>query len=162
MPRVAEDALAVGIGAAADQAAVAEQHHGAPRPGAGEAGGEIVQRHGFGRMAGSAAHACAAPGLPTFGLARLRLELIWSLVCELLHVGAEPLVLVRDEVEEQALGRYCRRSSSVICSMSVLDLADHVLEGPLELALGGELAVEGLEQRQQVAVERHLARPWSS
>ena len=45
--QVAERTLAVGIGAAADEAAVAEEHHRAPRPGAGETGGEVVQGHGF-------------------------------------------------------------------------------------------------------------------
>ena len=49
--------LPYGIGAAADHAAVAEQDHRAPRPGAGEAGGEVVQGHGRVRAATSFASA---------------------------------------------------------------------------------------------------------
>ncbi len=43
---VTEDALAVGVGAAADDAAVAQQDGRVPRPGTGEVGGEIAFRHG--------------------------------------------------------------------------------------------------------------------
>src|SRR5262249_4733223 len=44
-PRVAEHALAVRIGAAADDAAVTEENGRAPRPAALKPGGEVVQRH---------------------------------------------------------------------------------------------------------------------
>src|SRR6202008_2850460 len=37
-----------------------------------------------------------------------------------------------------------------------LDLPHHVLEGDLQRALEGDLAVEGLEQAEHVAVEREL------
>src|SRR5262249_12900702 len=43
--RVAEHALAVGIRAAADDAAVAEHHERAPRPAALKAGGEVIEGH---------------------------------------------------------------------------------------------------------------------
>ncbi len=44
-PRVAQHALHVRVGAAADHAPVAREHERAPGPGATEAGGEMIQRH---------------------------------------------------------------------------------------------------------------------
>ena len=46
-PHVAQHALGVRIRAAADDAAVAEHDGDRPGPGAGEAGREVVQRHGM-------------------------------------------------------------------------------------------------------------------
>src|SRR5262245_39773815 len=72
---------------------------------------------------------------------------------QLLQVGAQPFVLVRDEIEEETLRQ-------VLTSLLVghllddrVDLADGVLEGAIELAPGGQLAVQRFQQRQQVAVE---------
>ena len=50
--KVAEHPLGVRIGAAADDAAVAEHDGNRPGPAAGEAGGEVVQRHHRGRALG--------------------------------------------------------------------------------------------------------------
>ena len=80
--RVAEHALAVRIGAAADEAAVAEHHQRVPRP------------------------ACTGSGWR--GSSGTRSRIVILLLRQLLHVGLELVVLVLDGVEEQALGQVGR------------------------------------------------------
>src|SRR4029079_11284475 len=46
-PHVAEHALAVGVGAAADHAPVAEEHHRAPGPRTREPDRQVIERHLF-------------------------------------------------------------------------------------------------------------------
>ena len=113
-----------------------------------------------GRRAGrsEAAHADAAAYPPTRAYRAYAF-----LFVDLPHVGVELVVLVLHRVEEQALaaGRCAARRRS-IWSMRCVDLADHVLERAFELALGGDLAVERLHDREQVAVEGDRRRRWSS
>ena len=70
----------------------------------------------------------------------------------------EPLVLVRHEVQEQALGQVLLPLLVVHLVDDVLDLADGVFEGLIELPLGADLLVQRLEHGQQVAVQCPLRR----
>src|SRR4051812_32695874 len=69
-------------------------------------------------------------------------ERLGSFPGELLHVGPEPLVLVRDDVEEQALGQVVAAILVAHLADDVLDLARHVLERGLQLVLRGDFLVE--------------------
>src|SRR5438477_6826240 len=86
------------------------------------------------------------------------------LLGQLLHVGAEALVLVRDGIEEEAFSEVLAALAVVHLLDEVLNFAHHIFERALEFPFGGHLYIEGFDQRQQVAVEcdlgavRHLYR----
>src|SRR4030095_17183749 len=60
------------------------------------------------------------------------------------------------EVQEQAFRQILPPLLLSHLIDDLLDLAHGVFEGPLELAFGGDLAVQRLQHGQQIAVERHL------
>src|SRR5262245_32671839 len=76
-----------------------------------------------------------------------------SLFRELLHICLELVVLVLDGVEKQAFGEIRAALLLVHLADEVVDLLDHVLERPLELALGGDFPVEGFHHGEQIAVQ---------
>ena len=76
------------------------------------------------------------------------------LFADLPHVGFELVVLVLHRIQEQALAQVGPPLLVGHLVDEVVDLADHVLEGAFELALGRDLAVERLHDGEQVAVER--------
>ena len=78
------------------------------------------------------------------------------LASSLPHVGFELVVLVLHRIEEQALQQVGPPLVVVHLVDEVGDLAHHVLERALQLPPGGDLAVERLHDREQVAVERDL------
>src|SRR5688572_15099882 len=76
---------------------------------------------------------------------------------QLPHIRFELVVLVFHGVEEQALEQIGAPIFVGHLVDEVGDLAHHVLERPVEPALGGDLAIEGLHDRQQIAVEQDFS-----
>src|SRR3954468_1934939 len=74
---------------------------------------------------------------------------------ELLHVRLELVVLVLDRIEKEALGEIAAAFGLVHLIDEVMDFLDHVLEGALELLAHGDLLIQRLHDRQQVAVEHN-------
>src|SRR5574338_286046 len=74
----------------------------------------------------------------------------------LAHISAEPFVLVRDGIQKQALGQVLLSLVVVHRIDDMLDLAYHVFEAAVEIPRERHLPGEGLEKRQQVAIELEI------